>query len=193
MPHDPHENGRVASTEVDSYGDVVSNLSDVPEALLPKVQGNQPGGLLCRPLDKDARCVYTADGDTCEVQALRSRRAIQALHKRAGEIPKGATRLHSMGNAPDMVQVRDSEILLGVGAVDYAIKGTTYRNAEHAANTPIITAIMTTLNAVPAAADLATAITLANACKAALMVIGNSLKTLEDNRAQYLSALVKVK
>lgn len=122
MPHDPHENGRVASTEVDSYGDVVSNLSDVPEGLLPKVQGNQPGGLLCRPLDKDARCVYTADGDTCEVQALRSRRAIQALHKRAGEIPKGATRLHSMGNAPDMVQVRDSEILIGVGATAAAAR-----------------------------------------------------------------------
>lgn len=84
------------------------------------------------------------------------------------------------------------DLQLGGQATDFVIKGTTYRTAETTMNTAIASAV-TTLNAIPVAADLATAVILVNGCAVCLKAIGVAILAFEAKTGTFLSSLVKVK
>lgn len=96
------------------------------------------------------------------------------------------------GSQANQMIIECLDLQLGGQATDFAIKGTTYRNAEVAMHTPIISAL-TTLQGIAVAVDLASAILLVNGCKVALVAILTAMSAFEAKAATFLATNVKVK
>lgn len=143
--------GDAKNFKTDDAGGIVCQVygddEDKPEcedALLA-----QPPGFRSRLLDdpEGYDVVYGQLGDEIQVLAIANGEATAAL----GEIPSGATQIHSLGKKPQMVQITDQEIALGTQAKEAALLGDTFV----AANSTVWDAVSKSLVIVTAAATTA--------------------------------------
>jgi hypothetical protein len=122
--------GRVKNTSLDKWGNVTGVLSEVPEEELRAETYHAPLGVQSRPRDGKADAIYGIKGDTAEIITMGDVHAVQKLRDKiaeqvrvklglltappgAGEVEKGETRLHSVGDSPQAVSVKDEVILIG--------------------------------------------------------------------------------
>lgn len=121
MPFDTIETARVKSTSSGSAGDLRATLDHCPEDEISGCTVHQPLGLDARPRGGKADCLYTGNGDVCEVLNMQDVGACKALENKAGAKAEGETRLLSTGADPQAVSVKDDLIHIGQGG-DQGIK-----------------------------------------------------------------------
>lgn len=105
--------GEVTSISVDASGEMVATIefADRPRS---NVRIRQQAGFQSRPTNDSIGhdAIALRDGQLCEILSVVDRDATGKLT----ELPSGASRIHSLGSAPQTITVEDKKIAVGKNA-----------------------------------------------------------------------------
>jgi len=117
MPYDASEEADIKSTTVDDIGEVLCKLDTSGGEEIENARLRSPMGARARPLDATdedgADALFQRNGDEAEVLLSVDRAVVDKLHQLLGELPKGSYQIHSLGNEPQTITLKDDRIQIG--------------------------------------------------------------------------------